>query len=204
MIGEATSTDREGQKPEVNRVTTIHIVDDDPDIRDAMRASLEESWKSNQEPRTGNATVQIRSDWKFAWLLARSPDLHRGDIAVCDLYPSGYWDDVPKPTVHAKVGSNPDDPRNLYKATLDLIERFLRRIVDNRAHLVVLTYVPRFIEKEIKYEGEPPLAQHIRDLLAEEKFDWYEKLDRSAQPYNFTEVTARVNEILPTSSGETR
>lgn len=171
-------------------MTTVHIVDDIEGDRHCVATLLEKSWgTSSGAPRP----AQVNKDWRFIWDLTESGELEPGDVVIADLYPAGYWREVPQPTLYAPEPSLPDDPTNLYKAALDVIQRFMRQVPERSAHLIVVTYVPNFIEKDLHI---PVLAEKIRGVLAAESFEFFEKNDQFQDEAAFAQVVDRTNAVL--------
>jgi hypothetical protein len=172
-------------------VRTIHVVDDIEIDRDQIADLLEGSGKASRSGAVGTEANIIT--WRFIWELVCSEKLKKGDIVISDLYPEGYWKQVPLPMLYPPSKSLPGDPTNLYKATLDVIQRFMRQVRKRDAHLIVITYVPNWIQQEL---GIPILANKIRSVLDAEKFEFYEKANQFEDDACFRKAADRAIELL--------
>jgi hypothetical protein len=167
-----------------------------PTFREEVARHLAESWRATP----GDSKPIVSADWKFVWSLTKAVGkkdgvpLGPGDVVISDIYSGGFWVDVPKPTKHSAVSQFPDDPQNLARATLEVTERFLPALRKSGAHIVVLTYVPRFVERDC---GEPKLAAEIRTALTREGRTLVEKVDREVEnAENYPEVVHVTNRLL--------
>lgn len=172
----------------------IHIVDDIPCIRRAIREEIEKPWSGSSEAGAVHGPLPaIDSEWKFVWKLLESTEIEKGDIVLSDLYPASYWKSVPKPTLYAPADPLPEDPTNFYLAALDAIQRFLSEIPRLGANLCLLTYVPNFIENELK---TPEAAADLRRILEEQDFRVFEKDDQTDKPENFADAVREVHRLI--------
>jgi hypothetical protein len=179
-------------------MTTVHVVDDLEEDRLLILDMLKSSWESIPAPSfvEEEGPPQDR-EWRFLWEPIRCGAISKGDVVISDLYPEGYWEEVPKPTLYERSSSLPDDPTNLYKAALDVIQRFMRPIPDMGAHLIVITYIPNWIGGSAQGElAIPVLADKIRAVLRAERFEVYEKQKQIGDEACFRRAVSRANEIL--------
>jgi hypothetical protein len=172
-------------------VRTVHVVDDIEidrnQIVDLLKATGKAS-RSGEPPAKANII-----SWRFIWELVNSDSLKQDDVVISDLYPEGYWTQVPPPMLYQPSPSLPDDPTNLYKATLDVIQRFMRLVPKRSAHLIVITYVPNWIQGELDI---PVLANKIREVLRAEEFEFYEKSGQFEDDECFRRAVDRAVELL--------
>jgi len=173
---------------------SVHIVDDIPCTRRVIREGIESSLRASAvEPDSGEAIVTIDSEWKYIWDLLASGAIEKKDVVVSDLFPKTYWKDVPGEPLYDPVSPLPDDPTNIYLAALDAIQRFARKVPERGASLVMVTYVPNFLEKAM---GTKEAADSIRDVLDKEEFAWFEKPDRKNSRENFAAAIAKACELV--------
>jgi hypothetical protein len=168
-------------------VTTVHIVDDGGSDREMLIKFLKESW---DDPATSFERPSLK-EWQFMWDLIEKNEPAPGDIVVADLYPAEYWEKAPPPRP-TRERPLPEDPTNIYNATIDMIERFMRPATERSGHLVVLTYVPNFIESVLFV---PVAATRLRNVLEGEHFTVFEKKDYM-DPECFRRAVTWVNERL--------
>lgn len=178
-------------------MTSIQIIDDVPTFREELELHLERSFEAQGTP--AHERPRIRADWRFVWSLINALEkgqasLTKGDIVITDLYSAGFWDEVPKPTLHSSVSQLPDDPQNLYRAAIEVTTRYFPRLHDRGAYVIVLTYVPTFLERECGYQA---VADDVRRMLKQEGRILVEKIDRDvANPENYVEVVREVHRLL--------
>jgi hypothetical protein len=189
-------------------MATLHIIDDTSSFRRALRRALEASWLQARRPESDWPTIR---EWGLIWELTAALDAEtvqptQGDIAITDLYPSGYWPKV-KQLRHKRTLSPtkplPGDPTNMYRAVLDVRRRFLPVLSDHHLAVVILTYVPHHIER-IKPERSPltkrelkEVADRVRAALDDNGWTVVEKNSREVDdPSNVTDVVAVVNDLL--------
>lgn len=171
------------------RLRTIHVVDDQPTQRRALGQALHDELTALGRP------MPITSDTKFVWDLREFRGAQRGDIAVCDLYPSGYWTNVPKPTLYEQIDVVGDDIENMLNACRDVSARFLGPL--QRAdglEVIVFTHVPVFL----RAKGYPDEVNEVYEALDAEglKERVVEKPDHSPDSRNFGEVIPRVLSLV--------
>lgn len=157
----------------------IHVVEDNPPVQDAMRSTLKRKLKESRL----EAGVQ---KWEYVWDLYVSPELNPGDIAICDLYPSGYWDKVPKPTLYPRSEPKGDDVENMMKACLDIARRYFWHLQHQKSvDVFVITFIPKFFISR----GFVQEAETVRRALAEQDLAGvFEKEDQTANRYNYLAV----------------
>jgi hypothetical protein len=168
-------------------MSSVHIVEDQIADRELLAQMLKESWKAGK--KRPEPTLK---EWKYAWDLLKEDDLKAGDVVIADLYPTEYWMVAPPPKP-IRQPSLPRDPTNFNSASIDMIERFLRRVPEHGAHLIVITYIPNWIERDLDI---PVVAEKMRAILAAEHFEVIEKEDKYKAEDCFKEVVSRVNELL--------
>jgi hypothetical protein len=172
-------------------VRTVHVVDDIEKDRDQIVKLVADTGKASC---SGEAPAKANIEsWRFIWDLVTSDSLKKDDVVISDLYPEGYWKQVPPPMLYQPSKSLPNDPTNLYKATLDVIQRFMRLVPKRDARLIVITYVPNWIQGELNI---PVLANKIRDVLKAEEFEFYEKSGQFADDECFKLAASRAVELL--------
>src|SRR4051812_26260410 len=110
--------DHSGQTAESGQTCPrIHIVDDNGTLRRALAQAIQERLDDTQQAEP------IGHD--FAWQLTAT-DVNRGDIALCDLYPSGYWRKVEgEPLFPPDSPFGGDSVINMVRACYDMAARFL-------------------------------------------------------------------------------
>lgn len=179
-------------------MTTVHVVDDLEEDRDLIASMLKTSWKAESPSRFADEdSFPTVRNWRFIWEPIRCGAIKKGDVVISDLYPEGYWEEVPKPTLYKRSPSLPKDPTNLYKAALDVIQRFMRPIPEMGAHLIVISYIPTWIGGSGPGELEiPVLADRIRAVLRAEPFDVYEKKEKIGDEDCFRAAIERANQLL--------
>lgn len=175
-------------------VPTVFFIDDNPSLRGAFERNLRARWQAQ-----GREELPRTATHRFVWQLFRDKKARPGDIAICDLYPSGYWGLVPAPRRRPPVPNLPDDPRNVRLAIHDVVNRFLVPLKRKRALRIVLySYVPPWFDEE----GFPELADEIREFLASVGLEMIEKTDRSDDPENLGAVMERVDQLLAQAKAE--
>ncbi|HEY7950410.1 MAG TPA: hypothetical protein VID51_06190 [Solirubrobacterales bacterium] len=176
---------------------SIHIVDDIPCARRVVLEGIKEVLGEPAiDPGSGEAIATVDSGWRFIWNLLDSGRIKAGDVVVSDLFPVSYWENVPGKPLYDPVSPLPEDPTNIYLAALDSIQRFVPRVPERRAHLVLVTYVPNSLEKD----GAQKAADHIREVLnqkqSEERLTWFEKPNRENNGENFATAIDKVCELV--------
>ena len=166
---------------------TVYVIDDDPDLRDTIGATLVKSWSDwplRDQPRTGQRD--------FIWRLSgSSSEVRPSDIAICDLYPYGFWSNAPG-RLPKRVAQLPDDPRNLVIATQHIIEGYLAPMKTYGLQVLVFSYIPPFLA-EHDFRDE---ADELRRRLQRHDLVLIEKADRSAHPRNLCDVVTHVQALL--------
>jgi hypothetical protein len=190
-------------------MATVHIVDDTASFRRAFHSALKNSWSAQctEKPQV--------SEWELVWELtkaleAKAVEPKPADIVVTDLYPAGYWPKVKRlgPTsVPEPSKEYPGDPTSMYRAALDVRRRFLPVLANHGLHVIVLTYVPKFIEDTPPSESPlsqaelKDVAERIRNFLCDEDRQLIEKINRKVNdPENLTPAVTAVNKLLWGSS----
>jgi len=173
-------TDQVAPPTHNNVKITIHIVEDNRPLRDAIRDMLKARLERLDLP------VLVDDRCEYVWKLYDSPTVRAGDIAICDLYPSGYWDKVPKPTLYPRSEPLGDDVENMMKASLDVARRFFRRLQHQKGvDVFVITFIPNFFEAK----GYTKQAETVRQALTEQNLAGVlEKRDQTTAKYNYEEV----------------
>jgi len=105
------------------------------------------------------------------WELTESDGLNAGDVVIADLFPSEYWQKAPPPRPEHE-DSLPKDPTNMFNASVDMVIRFLRQTCERGAKLLVITYVPHYMERELEV---PVAGEKLREVLNAEDFPVFEK-----------------------------
>jgi hypothetical protein len=194
---------------EISPSNTLHVVDDTPSFRRAVKRALTASWDDTN--RSDNNRPAFR-DWDFVWELTKAleskdAEVVAGDIVVTDLYPSGFWakvKDLPgTPSVTPITEPLPGDPTNMYRAGLDVRKRFLPTLTAHGLAVVVLTFLPRYIERinpdrtPLTSEQLRELADKLRKALTEETWTLVEKHNRTvSDACNVEEMTLVVNALM--------
>lgn len=167
---------------------TLHIVDDSEKDRKIIVRLLEESWESNEGP----PDLPEVKESDFIWELLEGSDLKTGDVVIADLYPTEYWEKAPPPKP-IRVRPRPKDPTNFFNATVDMVERFLSKVPERGAELIVMTYIPHFMERDI----EVPIAgEKLRDLLESHRLILLEKEHQYEDEDCSRKAIEAANEVL--------
>lgn len=187
----------------------IHLVDDAPTQRSALRRTIEKKLEATGPP----ISAQFFDKYQYIWDLVpsptlESPNLRAGDMVVCDLYPSGYWHLIN--TTEWGLGSyTPEEPlgdsvQNMKNACFDIAERFLGPLEhEKRVHIFVLTYVPPYFRSE--NINQPQAAEEVLDKLRQQKLTHVsEKKDRSRDEVNFIEIADAIVLAINESRGSVR
>jgi hypothetical protein len=197
---------------QISPTNTLHIVDDTDSFRTALRNAWERSW--DQSGRSSSERPTFR-EWDFIWdltkwLEAGTVEPQRGDIVVTDLYPSGFWARVKhlaEPPTQKQIKTLPGDPTNMYRAALDIRKRFLPVLTEHKLQVVILTFLPRFIEgikpaeTPLSHEQLVDIANKVRAAIKVEDWVVIEKYNREVRdPRNVEEAVTTVNDLL---KGET-
>lgn len=132
-----------------------------------IRRLIGESWDAGEGP----AERPGLRDWPFIWDLMEGEELKKDDVVIADLYSTEYWAEAPPPKPPRRP-SRPRDPTNIYNATVDVVSRFLRKVPESGGTLILMTYVPNFIERHL---GVPVAADKLRELLRAQPFEFFEK-----------------------------
>lgn len=190
-------------------MSTVHLVDDTESFRDALSEALKSAWRDAKRPESQWPDIR---EWDLVWNLTEALDNEevvpeQGDIVVTDLYPAGYWKKVKRlghRTTESRSDTLPGDPTNMYRAVTDIRRRFLPCLTQHGLKVIVLTYVPRHIEK-IRPDQSPlshkelvDVADKVRTMLRHEK-NWrlIEKQNRRVTDReNVEEAVDVVNELL--------
>jgi hypothetical protein len=163
----------------------VHVVEDSERDRELIVELLKESWRDGverPEPR----------EWEYMWKLFDESALTAGDVVIADLYPTDYWQKAPTPKP-VRLRSQPKDPTNIFNATIDMIARFLSKVPDEGAHLIVLTFVPNYIERDLSV---PAAANKIRNILEAQSFEVLEKTKKHMDEECYRKAVAWANEVL--------
>lgn len=177
-------------------MTVVHIIDDMPTFRERLDEKLTASWKDRRAAE--GRELKTCADWRYVWSLTEALEnnnvaLTKEDIIISDLYSAGFWDGVPQP-VESPVSQFPDDPENLRRATLEVVNRFFPKLQVTHAHLIVLTFVPHFVEDEC---GRPELAKEMREQLERNDRILVEKQDRDVDnDANYRPTIELVNKLI--------
>lgn len=169
-------------------MSTLYVVDDSEEDRAIIVRLLEESWEKNEGP-SDRPDVEERD---VIWDLIEGNDLKEGDVVIADLYPTEYWKEVPPPRP-IRVRPRPKDPTNFFNATVDIVERFLSKVPERGAELIVMTYIPHFMEWEI---GVPIAGEKLRELLESQKLILLEKKHQHQDEDCSRKAVEAANEVL--------
>lgn len=166
-------------------MTKIYVIDDDGNLRDTIEAALGTFLAKRPGPRPD---VRTRD---YIWRVKRGCVAERGDIAICDLYPFGFWRKAPRPRPEPVV-QLPDDPRNMIIAVTHIINGYLMPMKKRGIRILVFSYVPQYLDDE-GYKDE---ASRLRAGLTGAGLELLEKADRSDCPENLPDLVSRVGELL--------
>lgn len=125
------------------------------------------SWEKRKEPVEEGKLKR----WLFMWQLTESDELDAGDVVIADLFPTEFWEKVPPPKPEKK-NSLPKDPTNMFNACVYMIKRYLRPANEQDIKLVVITYVPHYMERDLKVKAA---GEKLREVLNAEDFLVFEK-----------------------------
>jgi hypothetical protein len=148
-------------------VRTLHVVDDNEEDRKTIKRLIQKSWDAGEGPAE-RPEVQ---EWSFIWDLTEGEALKKTDVVIADLYSTEYWAEAPPPKPPRRP-PRPKDPTNFYNATVDVVSRFLRKVPERGGTLILMTYIPNFIQRNL---GVPVAADRLRELLQAQPFDFFEK-----------------------------
>lgn len=166
---------------------TIHIVDDNQTLQDALHDVIYDRFKTFENP------PRVRGE-RYVWDLLDSGEVQPGDIAVCDLYPAGYWADVPGTPLYSRVDVLGDDIQDMVRASFDLAQRFLRPLQhDMKADVIVFTFVPEFMRRKGR---EVEAIAVLEALEAQHLYRVIQKADQSTGEHNLAETVDAVMDLL--------
>ncbi|MDA0169576.1 hypothetical protein OJ998_10830 [Solirubrobacter taibaiensis] len=177
-------------------VRTVRVVDDNVALRHAIVAAIVGAIERLTEtPNEWNPRVPA---YKYIWDLTTDPAVRSGDIAVCDLYPSGYWHDVPDDPppgpIFPQTPIDIDEGQNVVKASFDIAERFLFPLQARGVHVIVFTYVPRFLrtrDNTVAHAWADSVEQQLGSRL-----ELVHKEDPSSDARIVDRIVGRVAELL--------
>lgn len=174
---------------EACRRRRIYVVDDNPVLQDAIVDRLR-----NHLGEESAANVEF---WRttFVWEVT---DAAPGDIALCDLLPAGYWRKAPFPRLYSQADPMTDDVENVFRASLDLLQRYMRPLQNAGVQVIVTTRVPAALRER---DREDRAVFLIDALRAQGLAGVFEKRDRSPNLHNFDpaceQAVALLKELVP-------
>jgi len=171
---------------------SIHIIDDIPCARELLHKEIESSLGMPSSERD----LQFDSHWEYLWDLLEADVVEKADIVISDLFPASYWKKVPGKPLYKPSTPLPDDPTNIYLGSLDAIQRFMRQVPKLGAHLLVVTFVPNFLETNM---GNEVAANSVREVLDGEDLLWFEKPNREIKRENFEGPISKACELVRTN-----
>jgi len=169
-------------------VRTVHVVDDSEADRAMVVRLLGKSWTLGQGPPARPEVVE----WSFVWDLLAERQLSENDLVLADLYPSEYWTVVPTPKP-VKLDARPNDPTNFFNASVDMVDRFLVQVPARGADLILMTYVPHYMERELEVEIA---GGKLRDFLQAQPLTLIEKERRFGDEDAVQRAVAAANKVL--------
>lgn len=144
--------------------TRIHVIDDNPVIRECLASALEELVPEETRPirpETWSTAKEVCEE-----LESPSPRAPRkGEIAICDLFDVNHYAELGgrENFKFEKGRSLPGSPENIKRASLDNISRFFPPLVANGLRIVVFSYVFALLQSK----GDGAGAAQVRKALRE-------------------------------------
>lgn len=180
---------REGQ-------VVIHIIDDNDVLQERLAASLRAADPTRTFPsiKTWSSVKCLSESWA-----AGEEHPRADDIAICDLFDIGHYDDdTPGETQHEykQVRSQPESVENIKRASLDNIAVFFPSLVEHELRILVFSHVIPLLEATNDLDGVSEVRNALAALGIDKGKIFTKRKPREVDPLDLQPVTDHIVEML--------